>query len=115
MDLLLGISASIIVSAVLAFGARQLRQPLLLGYLLAGVLLGPHLGLGVVSDEESIELIAEIGLILLLFIIGLEINLPRLLQAGRVITVTGLCQVPICGALAWLLLGPVAAATGGPF
>ena len=115
MNLLLAISASIVASAVLAFVARQLRQPLLLGYIVAGAALGPHLGIGVIESEEDIELIAEIGLILLLFIIGLEISVPRLLQAGRTITVSGLLQVPVCAALAWVCLGPVAAWTGGPF
>ncbi len=115
MSLLIAISASIIASAVLAFVARQLRQPLLLGYIVAGAVLGPHVGLGWIADEDSIERIAEIGLILLLFIIGLEINLPRLLQAGRTITLSGLLQVPICAGLAWLVLGPTAAATGGSF
>lgn len=113
MDLLTAISVSIVVAAGLAFLARQLRQPLLLGYILAGALLGPHVGLHVVTDEAAIELIAEIGLILLLFLIGLEISLPRLLQAGRTITVSGLLQVPICLGLGWLALRPVAAATGG--
>jgi Kef-type K+ transport system membrane component KefB len=115
MDLLTSIGFSIIVAAVLAFLARRLNQPLILGYILAGAVLGPHVGFHVVSDEASIELIAEIGLILLLFLIGLEISLPRLLQAGRAITVTGLLQVPICAGLAWLVLGPVVASTGGEF
>jgi Kef-type K+ transport system membrane component KefB len=115
MDLLTSIGFSIIVAAILAFLARRLNQPLILGYILAGAVLGPHVGLHVVSDEASIELIAEIGLILLLFLIGLEISLPRLLQAGRAITVTGLLQVPICAGLAWLVLGPVVASTGGQF
>jgi Kef-type K+ transport system membrane component KefB len=115
MDLLTSIGFSIIVAAVLAFLARRLNQPLILGYILAGAVLGPHVGLHVVADEASIELIAEIGLILLLFLIGLEISLPRLLQAGRAITVTGLLQVPICTGLAWLALGPVVASTGGEF
>ena len=115
MDLLTSIGFSIIVAAVLAFLARRLNQPLILGYILAGAVLGPHVGFHVVTDEASIELIAEIGLILLLFLIGLEISLPRLLQAGRAITVTGLLQVPICAGLAWLALGPVVASTGGQF
>ena len=115
MDLLTSIGFSIIVAAVLAFIARKLNQPLILGYILAGAVLGPHVGFHVVTDEHSIELIAEIGLILLLFLIGLEISLPRLLQAGRAITVTGLLQVPICAGLAWLVLGPVVASTGGQF
>jgi Kef-type K+ transport system membrane component KefB/voltage-gated potassium channel Kch len=115
MDLLTSIGFSIIVAAVLAFIARRLNQPLILGYILAGAALGPHVGFHVVTDEHSIELIAEIGLILLLFLIGLEISLPRLLQAGRAITVTGLLQVPICAGLAWLALGPIVASTGGQF
>jgi Kef-type K+ transport system membrane component KefB len=115
MDLLTSIGFSIIVAAVLAFIARRLNQPLILGYILAGAVLGPHVGFHVVTDEASIELIAEIGLILLLFLIGLEISLPRLLQAGRAITATGLLQVPICAGLAWLALGPVVASTGGQF
>ena len=78
-------------------------------------MLGPHVGFHVVTDETSIELIAEIGLILLLFLIGLEISLPRLLQAGRAITVSGVLQVPLCAGLAWLVLAPVVAWTGGPF
>ena len=67
MDLLTSIGFSIIVAAILAFLARRLNQPLILGYILAGAVLGPHVGFHVVSDEASIELIAEIGLILSLF------------------------------------------------
>jgi Kef-type K+ transport system membrane component KefB/voltage-gated potassium channel Kch len=115
MDLLTSIGFSIIVAAILAFLARRLNQPLILGYILAGAVLGPHVGLHVVTDEASIELIAEIGLILLLFLIGLEISLPRLLRAGRAITVTGLLQVPICAGLAWVALGPFVATSGGQF
>ncbi len=68
-----------------------------------------------VTDEASIELISEIGLILLLFIIGLELSIPRLLQTGRTIIVSGLLQFPICVALAWFAVAPIAAVTGGPF
>jgi Kef-type K+ transport system membrane component KefB len=115
MNLLSAISISIVTAAALALIARRFHQPLILGYIVAGALLGPHVGLGAITDEASIELIAEIGLILLLFIVGLEISLPRLLQAGRSITISGLLQVPICAGLAWLALGGVAAATGGQF
>jgi Kef-type K+ transport system membrane component KefB/Trk K+ transport system NAD-binding subunit len=115
MDLLTSIGTSIIVAALLAVVAQRLGQPLIIGYIVAGALLGPHVGLGLVHDEESIELIAEIGLVLLLFLIGLELSLPRLLQAGRVIIVCGLLKVPICAAVAWFVLAPVAALTGGPF
>ena len=106
-EILTAISVSIVAATVLALVARQLKQPLILGYIVGGALLGPHVGLGLVQDEVSIELISEMGLILLLFIIGLEISIPRLLQAGRTIVVTGLLQFPLCAALAWFTFGGV--------
>ncbi len=111
-DVLTAIGLSIIAAALFALLAHRVRQPLILGYVLGGVLLGPHLGFGWVSDEASIELISEIGLILLLFIIGLEINVPRLLQAGRAIAVSGLLQFPLCALLAWLVFPALAGADG---
>jgi Kef-type K+ transport system membrane component KefB len=115
MDLVGAIGICIIVAAALAGLAQRLGQPLLIGYIVAGALLGPQVGLGLVHDEANIEHIAEIGLVLLLFLIGLELSLPRLLQAGRIITVSGLLKVPICAAVAWFVLSPIAAVTGGPF
>lgn len=108
VELLQAIGLSIVAAALLALLARAARQPLILGYVVAGALLGPRVGLGLVHDEASIELIAGIGLTLLLFLIGLELSVPRLLRAGRVIAVTGLLQFPISAGLAWLLLGRVA-------
>src|SRR6185503_2509493 len=82
-DVLTTIGVSIVAAAAFALVARTVRQPLILGYILAGAALGPNVGLGLVADEASIELISEMGLIFLLFIIGLEINVPALAQAGR--------------------------------
>ena len=99
VDLLSSVGISISVAAGLAFVGNWLRQPLLLAYLLAGVLIGPQMGFGLVSDEASIETVSEIGLILLLFIIGLELDLKKLLAAGRPVLVTGILQFPLCVAL----------------
>jgi Kef-type K+ transport system membrane component KefB len=98
-DLLTSIGLCIAVAAALAFVAHRLKQPLLLAYLLAGVVIGPRIGLGLISDEGSITTVAEIGLILLLFMIGLELDLRKLVSAGRAVIVTGLLQVPLCVAL----------------
>lgn len=114
-DLLTAIGVSVVAATLLAILARRVGQPLILGYILGGALLGPHIGLGLVVDEGSIELIAEIGLILLLFIIGLEISIPRLLQAGRAIAVTGLLQFPLCAGLAWVAFQGLGAPGGGRF
>jgi CPA2 family monovalent cation:H+ antiporter-2 len=77
---------TIIVVAALAGGfvARLLKQPLVLGYLLAGVLVGPHSSLIRISDIHGVELLAEIGVTLLLFGLGLELSLKELGPVRRV-------------------------------
>src|SRR4029078_8235533 len=110
-----GIGVSIVAAAALALLARVVRQPLILGYIAGGALLGPHLGLGIITERAEVEVISEIGLIFLLFIIGLEISIPSLAQVGRAITVGGLLQFPICAALAWHALGRITDASGGEF
>jgi Kef-type K+ transport system membrane component KefB/CheY-like chemotaxis protein len=112
--LLAAIGVSTIAAALLALLARRVGQPLLLGYIIAGALLGPQLGLGIIQDREAIDLIAEIGLILLLFIVGLEINVREIARAGRAIGVSGALQFPLCVALAWPLIGRVTGADAGP-
>jgi Kef-type K+ transport system membrane component KefB len=89
---LTSIAISIIFATWAALIARKLRQPLVLGYIFGGILLGQKIGFGIITDEASIELISEIGLILLLFIIGLEINLTQLMEAGKKVAVTGTFQ-----------------------
>jgi len=77
---------------VLAIVAQLLRQPLILAYLVAGFAVGPN-AIGFVADQESIQTISELGLILLLFMIGLEIDLKKMLGAGKAITVTSGLQI----------------------
>lgn len=60
------------------------RQPLILAYLIAGFIIGPF-GTGWVKSQESISIISELGLIFMLFMIGLEIDLKKIVRAGRVI------------------------------
>ena len=87
------------MATLFAFIAKVLKQPLILGYLIAGVVIGPEIGLAWVTDKEAIELISEIGLILLLFIIGLEIDLKKLVSAGRTLVIVGASQFVLCAAM----------------
>ena len=98
-SLLSNIGLVFVIATVFAFIAKFLKQPLILAYLVAGVVIGPEIGFAWVKDKEIIELISEIGLILLLFIIGLEIDLKKLLTAGRTLLVTGVSQFLLCVAL----------------
>jgi Kef-type K+ transport system membrane component KefB len=68
------------------------RQPLILAYLIAGFFIGPF-GMGWVKSQESISVISELGLIFMLFMIGLEIDLKKIVRAGRVILLGALGQL----------------------
>ena len=111
-DLASGIAICVAVAALFGLIGWQLRQPLILAYLLAGVAIGP-IGLRWVTNLESIQTVAEIGLILLLFIIGLEIDLKKLAAAGPPMLVTGALQVPICVALGLGYFALLGAHVGG--
>jgi len=100
------IAIAVTIATALAFLARWLRQPLILAYVAAGIIVGPMEGFGWV-DVHAIEPISELGLILLLFMIGLEIDLHKLRGSGRALTAAGLGQFAIGVALglpffAWL-------------
>ena len=90
-------------------GFRLLKLPPMLGYLSVGVLIGPH-ALGLARDSASIEYLAEFGVVFLMFVIGLEFNLPKLRSMRTLVFGLGLSQVAltILGAmvgnvmLAWL-------------
>jgi Kef-type K+ transport system membrane component KefB len=95
-SLLSSIALVFIIATACAFVAKLFKQPLILAYLVAGVAIGPEIGFGWVKDKEAVELISEIGLILLLFMIGLEIDLKKLLGAGRTLLVAGISQFVLC-------------------
>ena len=78
-----------------------------LAYLVTGVLLGPH-ALAVVRDPDRVLAASEIGVVMLLFVIGLELSLSRLILMRRPIFVVGGLQVLLCGAA----LGPLALLAG---
>jgi len=89
-----------------------LKQPLLLAYLVAGFAIGPH-GLRWVTNETSIQTISEIGLILLLFLIGLEMDLKKMLGSGKAIFLAASVQVLGCISLGWVFFALFGPAKGG--
>lgn len=95
------IAVCIVVAFALAVLSQWLRQPLIIAYLGAGFLAGP-VALGWVHDQHTIETIGELGLLFLLFMIGLEIDLKKVLRSGKVILITA--GVQIVGSLLFGLL-----------
>jgi Kef-type K+ transport system membrane component KefB len=100
-DIILEIAIAIVAASVLALVARAARQPLILAYLAAGILVGPTEGFGWLRIED-IEPISELGLILLLFMVGLEIDLKKLVGSGKPLIAAGIGQFVICVALGLL-------------
>lgn len=92
----LGILKDIVVifalSTLVNLVFTRLKIPTVVGYLLTGVIAGPHL-LSLVSEAHQIELIAEIGIVLLLFTIGLEFSLNHLLKIRKIVFLGGFIQV----------------------
>ena len=78
--------------------ARRLGLPVILGYLVGGIAVGPY-GFGLVGDVEQIRTLAEIGVVLLLFTLGLEFSLKTLRKMGKVAIVGGGVQILLTTAL----------------
>jgi Kef-type K+ transport system membrane component KefB len=98
------IAICIIAAWILAVLSQVARQPVLLAYLVAGFIIGPH-GFKWITNIQNIQTISEIGLSLLLFMIGLEIDLKKMLSAGRVIMLTAAAQILGCVLLGWIVFG----------
>ncbi len=104
-SLLQDVAYAIVGATVLGIPAYLLRLPLVIAFLVAGILLGPSLGFGIIRSPESIATVSEIGLVLLMFILGLEIDIRKLLRAGRAVIANGILQFVLCSALALLFFG----------
>lgn len=88
-------------AAVVTLVFKRLKQPTVLGYILAGIMVGPHFPLfPSVADTESVEAWAQIGVIVLLFCLGLEFSFKKLIRVGGTASITAVTEI---GAM--LLLG----------
>ena len=90
----------VIAGLIGGLAARALRLPLMVGYVVAGVLVGPHTAGPTVVQVHDIELLAEIGVALLLFSLGLELSFRDLQPVRRVALIGGPIQIVVTGALA---------------
>jgi CPA2 family monovalent cation:H+ antiporter-2 len=88
------VTISILLATALVGGmiAHRLRQPIILGYLVIGVAVGPH-ALGLIGDLELVEAVATIGVALLMFTLGLEISISQLREVGKIGIWGGITQI----------------------
>ncbi len=98
-DFLANLAVVLGVAAVTTMLFQRLRQPVVLGYLLAGLIVGPHLPVPVAANEPLVHTLSELGVILLMFALGLEFSLRKLV---RVAPTAGLVALIECSAMVWL-------------
>ncbi|MEM8867485.1 MAG: cation:proton antiporter [Verrucomicrobiota bacterium] len=91
IPLLINVGYIVVTAAVFAFLGKLIRMPSIVSYIAAGILLGPVLGL--VHFDHSLELISELGIALLLFLVGLELSLEKIRDLWRVAFILGGLQV----------------------
>jgi len=87
------------VAAVTTILFQKLRQPVVLGYLLAGLILGPHVSIPLFAHEDTVKTLAELGVILVMFSIGLKFSIRRLV---RVLPSAGLTSLIEISVMMWL-------------
>jgi CPA2 family monovalent cation:H+ antiporter-2 len=96
-------AALVVAAAVVGYLSLRARVVPIVGFLLAGVIIGPH-QLGLVQRTEAVQAAAEVGVILLLFTIGIEFSLERLASLRRYIVVGGGLQVALTTLVAWAVV-----------
>ncbi len=84
----------LMAAAVVTVLFRRIKQPLILGYIIAGFLVGPYLSLTpTVADKENIETLAHMGVIFLLFSLGLEFSFKKLVRVGGAASITAFVEM----------------------
>ena len=90
------------VAALVTVVFQRLRQPVVLGYVLAGVIVGPHVPVPIVADAEVVRTLSELGVVLLMFSLGLEFSLGKLVRVGPTAGLTAVIQSSIVALLGFL-------------
>jgi Kef-type K+ transport system membrane component KefB len=92
MSIFLEISLILLITTAVSFVMKFLRQPLVVGYILAGILVGPSV-FNLLAAHDTVELFSKLGITILLFIVGLHLNPKVIKEVGSVSLITGLGQV----------------------
>jgi CPA2 family monovalent cation:H+ antiporter-2 len=94
----------IVIALACGFAMVRLKQPAIVGYIFAGVVLGPY-GLGLIQSAEGIDFFAELGLLLLLFIVGIELSLQSFKQIYKIALFCAVLQTGVAMGLTWIIGG----------
>jgi len=102
VDVFTQISFVILIVLGVSLVMRLLRQPLIIGYIIAGIIVGPYF-LGILPGIEAINTFSEIGIALLLFIVGLHLTPKVIKEVGRISLITGIGQIIFTSTIGYLI------------
>ncbi|MEK7623860.1 MAG: cation:proton antiporter, partial [Patescibacteria group bacterium] len=103
-ELFIQLTIIIGIATLAALSVRLLRQPFIIAYLATGIVAGPALFNLLSAHQEIYDIFAHLGVILLLFVVGLSLNLNHIKQIGKVAVVVGIIQCIITSGLGFFLL-----------
>src|SRR5687768_7663369 len=101
--LLQDLALVLVVAAVTTVLFQKLKQPVVLGYLLAGLIVGPHIPIPLFVDLDRIHTLSELGIILVMFAIGLEFSFRKLARLATTAGVVALFQICVMFWLGYVL------------
>ena len=82
-----------VIAAIMLFLTHKLKQSMVIGYLIAGMIIGPYTPpFTLINDIETVNIFAELGIIMLLFVIGIEFPIAKLKQIGKISMIVGLTE-----------------------
>src|SRR5574344_2396284 len=102
IELIMAVVIVLTCAIAVLFVGKKLRIPFIIGYFITGVIVGPF-GLHLIT-EEQVSLLAELGVILLMFTIGLEIPLKNLLSMKKIVLIGGGLQLILTTGVVWLVM-----------
>lgn len=103
MNIFVEIGLIIFIATVISFVLKLLKQPLVIGYILTGIIAGPHV-LELVGSANYIELFSKFGIAILLFIIGINLKPKTIHEVGKVSLITGIGQILITSILGFIIM-----------
>lgn len=101
-DFLTNLALVLCAAALTSLVFQRLRQPVVFGYLVAGMIIGPHIPVPLVADQAMVRTLAELGVILLMFSIGLEFSVRKLLQVGGPAGIAAITETSVMMGLGFL-------------
>lgn len=103
MEIFLEIALIVFIATIVSAVLRFLKQPLIVGYILSGIIVGPY-ALNLITDSGYIEVFSKLGIAILLFIIGLSLRPDVIREVGRASLTTGLGQIAVTSVFGYLIM-----------